>query len=331
MNKAAPSLALSPTVARLLLVGVVILWGSNWPVMKLGVATMPPVWFAAARMVLGALSLFAFLAALGRLTLPARRDLLVIFSVGLLQMAIFLALVNIALQHVEAGRSAILSYTTPLWVTPAAFLLLGERLSPLKGAGLALGLAGVAVLFNPLGFDWSDGSVLLGNGLLLLAALSWSVAILHVRVHRWEASPLQLAPWQMVVAVPPLALLSWLTEDWPQVQWSGDTLWILAYNGPLATAFCFWAVVSVTRALPAVTTSLSLLAVPVTGVAVSAIFLGEPLTPTLLGGLVLILGGTVLGNLSDMRKGAGNRKDADKDADRPGPDRAAGLPTTPDD
>lgn len=294
--------AFSPALARLLLAAVVILWGVNWPVMKVGVAAMPPVWFATARMVLGSVSLFLLLAWLGRLKLPTRRDLPVVLTVGALQMGAFLALVNVALLHVGAGRSAILAYTTPLWVTPAAMVLLGERPSAFKFGGLALGFAGVAALFNPLGFDWSDPAVLLGNGLLLAAALAWSVAILHVRAHKWDSSPLQLAPWQMLLAIPPLALLSWATEDWSGIRWDGTTALVLAYNGPLATAFCFWAVVSVTRALPAITTSLSLLAVPVTGVAASALFLAEPLTPTLLAGLVLILGGTVLVNLGDLRR-----------------------------
>jgi drug/metabolite transporter (DMT)-like permease len=310
-GKAADSVAFSPTVARLLLVGVVVLWGANWPVMKIGVQYMPPVWFAAARLVLGAATLFALLWVLGRLTLPTRRDLPVVFTVGALQMAAFLALVNIALQQVEAGRSAVLAYTTPLWVTPVAIALLGERLTSFKLIGLALGVGGVAVLFNPLGFDWSDREVLVGNGLLLVAALSWSIAILHVRGHKWDSSPLQLAPWQMLLAVPPLALISWVTEDWSSIRWTGNLALVLAYNGPLATAFCFWAVVSVTRALPAITTSLSLLAVPVTGVAASALFLAEPLTTTLVAGLVLILGGTGLVNLGDIRRDRSARSPAD--------------------
>ncbi|MEO3427251.1 DMT family transporter [Pelagibius sp. CAU 1746] len=308
-SNTAPSTALSPAAARLLLVGVVVLWGVNWPVMKVGLQSMPPVWFAAARMTLGAASLFAVLAVLGRLKLPTRRDLAVVFTVGGLQMAAFLVLVNFALEHVGAGRSAVLAYTTPLWVTPAAVLFLGETMNRRKLLGLCLGLGGVAVLFNPLGFDWTSRAALTGNALLLAAAFSWSLAILHVRVHEWESSPLQLAPWQMVLAAPPLAALSWFTEDWSAIAWSGGLGAILAYNGPLATAFCFWAVVSVNRALPATTTSLSLLAVPVAGVLASALFLGEPTTPTLLGGLALILCGTVLVNLADLRGGraAGGR------------------------
>ena len=307
-------------MARLLLVAVVILWGANWPVMKLGVQSMPPFWFAAARMILGALSLFALLLVLGRLKLPSRRDLPVVLTVGGLQMGAFLALVNSGLQYVEAGRSSILSYTTPLWVAPVAILLLGETVNARKLAGLALGLTGVAVLFNPFGFDWTSGALILGNVLLLAAAMVTSVAILHVRAHRWDSSPLQLAPWQMVLAALPLGLLSAATEDWTQVRWSGELGMILFYNGPLATAFCFWAVVSVNRALPAVTSSLSLLAVPVAGVLASAIFLAEPLTPTLVGGLLLILAGTVLVNLADVsrEKAAGGSTGPDgPERDRP--------------
>ncbi len=301
-DKPGSSAALSPSVARLLLVAVVILWGANWPVMKVGLQSMPPIWFASARMTLGAATLFALLMVLGRLKLPTRRDLPLVLTVGGLQMAAFLLLVNLALQHVEAGRSSVLAYTTPLWVTPAAMLLMRETLTPRKAAGLVLGLGGLAVLFNPLGFDWASREALVGNALLLGAAFAWSLAILHVRVHSWDSSPLQLAPWQMLVAAVPLGLLSWFSESWSTVRWSGELAVILAYNGPLATAFCFWAVVSVNRALPAITTSLSLLAVPVAGVLLSAVFLSETLTPTLVGGLLLILAGTVLVNLADLRR-----------------------------
>ncbi len=301
-DKPGSSAALSPSVARLLLVAVVILWGANWPVMKVGLQSMPPIWFATARMTLGAATLFALLMVLGRLKLPTRRDLPLVLTVGGLQMAAFLLLVNLALQHVEAGRSSVLAYTTPLWVTPAAMLLMSETLTPRKAAGLVLGLGGLAVLFNPLGFDWASREALVGNALLLGAAFAWSLAILHVRVHSWDSSPLQLAPWQMLVAAVPLGLLSWFSESWSTVRWSGELAVILAYNGPLATAFCFWAVVSVNRALPAITTSLSLLAVPVAGVLLSAVFLSETLTPTLVGGLLLILAGTVLVNLADLRR-----------------------------
>ncbi len=289
--------------AYLLLLSVIVLWGANWPIMKVGLESITPLWFSLSRLGMGAVTLFAVLAFTGRLQVPRRGDLPVLFSVSLLQMAGFLVFVNMALLDVEAGRAAILAYTTPLWVAPAAILLLGERVDARKAMGLALGLGGVVVLFNPLGFDWSDHAVVRGNALLMLAALAWSVAILHVRAHRWVSSPLQLAPWQMMTASPLVLALALLFEGDATIAWSAELVAILFYNGPIGTAFCFWAAVTVTRSLPAVSTSLGFLGVPAAGLAASTAALGEPLTATLIAGFALVAGGLALVNIADFAGG----------------------------
>jgi drug/metabolite transporter (DMT)-like permease len=295
--------AVSVRGAYWLLAAIVVFWGVNWPVMKVGLQSITPMWYAFSRLVIGAGTLFAILAATGRLARPRRADLAVLVSVALLQMALFLTCVNFGLLRVDAGRAAILAYTTPLWVTPVAVALLGERLTARKGIGLALGLAGVATLFNPLGFDWSETEVVTGNALLMLAALGWAGAILHTRRHTWHLTPLQLAPWQMSLAAPILLVLALTVEGDAQIAWSPGLLVNLLYNGVVATAFCFWAVVSVQRSLPAISTSLGLLGVPTAGMLLSALLLGETLTATRLGGLVLILGGMAMVNLADLRRG----------------------------
>jgi len=298
---AAASRALSPRAAYLLLGAVVLIWGANWPVMKVGLAYAEPLTFTALRLILGAAALFGVLAATGRLSVPTRRDLPVVLSVGLLQMAGFLTCVMFGLQVVDAGRSAILAYTTPLWVTPAAVAVLGERIGAWKGVGLVLGLGGVAALFNPLGFAWDHPAVVRGNGLLMLAALCWALAILHVRAHTWDSSPLRLAPWQMLLAAPILTALALIFEGTDGLSPEPEFLAVIAYNAPLATAFCFWAAVTVTRALPAISTSLGFLGVPVLGMLLAAATLGEPLTLTRVTGLVLIVAGMALVNLADLR------------------------------
>ena len=78
--------------AYLLLASVILLWGVNWPVMKVGLLYMPPLWFAAVRVLLGGACLFALVAARGRLRLPERRDFPVLISVGVLQIALYLGL-----------------------------------------------------------------------------------------------------------------------------------------------------------------------------------------------------------------------------------------------
>lgn len=278
---------------------VVLLWGVNWPVMKIGLGYISPLYFTVARMLLGSLVLAIVAITRGALHWPRRGDWPLVFGVGLLQMAAFLSLVNVALQYVPAGRSAILAYTTSLWVVPLAAIVLHERMAPAKLAGFALGLGGVAVLFNPFGFNWHDPHILMGNGLLLLAALFWALLIVFVRGYHGVSSPLTLGVWQFLLAGLATLPVALLFEDASQIQFGWPLGLVLLYNGPLATAFCYWGMITVTRALPAVTTSLATLAVPATGMLASAAVLGESLTGTNGLGLMLILAGLALVSLAD--------------------------------
>jgi drug/metabolite transporter (DMT)-like permease len=284
------SAAVSPRTSAGLFVLMIVLWGVNWPVMKVGLDYIPPLHFALLRMLLGALTMFAVAALAGELRLPVRQDWPIVLSIGLIQMGTFMVLSFLGLRFVGSGRAAILAYTTPLWVLPLSVWVLKERVSGAKLAGFALGLAGVAVLFNPVGFDWGDRRVLLGNGLLLFGAALWALQIVHVRTHRWVGTPLSLLPWQQTVAVLMLAPLAWLFEADAAIRWTPESIAILAYNGPLTSGFCFWALLTVTRALPAVTTSIGSLATPLVGMLAGAWWLGEPLSATNTGGLALIAG-----------------------------------------
>lgn len=295
----------SPGTALILLGLIIVLWGSNWTVMKMGLTYIPPLTFSAARMIMGAAILFSVAAALGELRLPSRHDWPIVLGVGLVQMAGFMALTTFALQFVPAGRSAILAYTTSLWVVPIALLVLGERLNRLKLSGFLCGLGGVAVLFNPFGFDWSNRHVLIGNGLLLFAALLWAVLIVQIRNHRWEGSPLSLGPWQFTVGACLLVPLAAVLENDRPIRWSVELGWVLFYNGPIATAFCFWAMITVNRALPAITTSLGSLGVPAFGLLSATLVLGEPVTLTNALGFLLIAAGLVFVILADRQAGRG--------------------------
>lgn len=293
----------TPRQAAFLLAAVILLWGVNWPIMKIGLVSIPPLWFAAARVLVGSACLFGVLAIVSRIRLPGRADLPVVASVAVLQIALFLGLVNLGLRHVDAGRAAILAYTTPLWVVPIARVALGERPRRVEGLALLLGLAGIGVLFNPRGFDFSDSRTLTGNVMLLAAAMSWAVCIVHVRGHNWRMTPLQLMPWQMLIGGAALAAAAAATEPFSEILWSTDLMLVMAYNGPVASAFCFWAYVTVARGLPAITTALASLGVPVVGVLFSALILGEPLSITRVGGLSLITGAVALLSLRSKASG----------------------------
>ncbi|MBV6633115.1 MAG: DMT family transporter [Alphaproteobacteria bacterium] len=304
----------SRQAALLLFVSIMILWGVNWPIMKVGLDGIPPLTFGALRCVMGAACFFALNPLIGRMRLPPRADWPVVFSVGALQIAAFQVFIYLGLEHVPAGRSSMVAYTTPLWVVPGAILLLGEAVNRTKLLGLFVGLAGLAALFTPWALDWSDRSILIGHFWLVLGAVSWAMMLLHVRKHRWESSPLELAPWQFLVASLISVPIALTLEADRSIDWTTQTYVVLAYNGPIATAFCIWAAVTVSRALPASTTSLTFLGVPVVGVMSSALTLGEPLGLFDLAGLALIGGGLLLVARADRHGERDKPKDAATDS-----------------
>jgi drug/metabolite transporter (DMT)-like permease len=95
-------------------------------------------------------------------------------------------------------------------------------------------------------------------------------------------------PWQMLLGASVLVPVAAVAEPAPEIDWSPEFLAILFYNGPVASAFCYWAFVTVNRSFSATATALGSLGVPVVGVFASALALGEPLTTAKLVGLGLI-------------------------------------------
>jgi drug/metabolite transporter (DMT)-like permease len=276
-----------------LLAFAIILFGTAWPAMKIGLAGATPIRFAAARAILGAGASFLLLTGIRQLRLPSRVDLPIILSVGLFQMTFFFALANLGLRYLPAGRSAVLAYTTALWLAPLA-LIVGETVPRQRWLGVATGLLGIVVLADPLQQDWHAGGILLGHALLLLAALSWALAIFYARRHVWHLTPLQALPWQMLLAALLLTPAAALFEPEGHVELGGSVLAALLYLGIAAGPAGSWAATMVARALPILVSSLGFLGVPAFGLVISTLWMGEQITPALVGGTGLIGLGLVL-------------------------------------
>jgi drug/metabolite transporter (DMT)-like permease len=290
----------------LALIIVIVAWGLTWPVNKVVLATLSPLWAVTLRSAIATVALFALTAWRGRVTVPPRQDLPVLLSITLLHMVGFNLLASWGLGLVPTGRTVVLAYTTPLWVTPGAALFLREPLTPRRAVGVLIGLAGLVTLFNPLALDWSDRDVVLGNLAILAGALLWALSILHIRAHRWVSTPFALIPWETLLATALLAPIALSTPPPVPAQWSASFVTLLLYLGIVGTAVAYWATATASRHLPAVTTSLGLLATPVVSVITATTWLGEPLTLSLVIAIVLVLGGVAIGST--------------------GPDRTAGHP-----
>jgi drug/metabolite transporter (DMT)-like permease len=286
----------------LLAAATVMVLGLNWPIMSVGVDLVPPLWLAAFRMAGASLVVAAAMSPRG-VPRPQAADRPILLSVGLLRLALVTALVFSALEFVPPGRSSILVYTASLWTVPFAVAFLHERLTSFRVAGLVLGSIGVVLLFEPWALDWSDTHLLVGLGMLAVAAIANAATTVHIRAHRWSGTPFELMPWQLAVAAVPVAILAVAMEGAPDIRWTTQTVAIVAYQILLGSAFGFWGLLTISRSLPAITTNLTLMAVPVVGLLSSIGIAEERLTPAVAASLVLILGGVGLGVLSDRRGG----------------------------
>lgn len=274
-------------------IAVILLWGINWPMNKIGIEYMPSIWHATLRLGLGSASMFLFVLLLGKLKIPSKEDLPVMLTTGLLQMGLFSMLINLGLMYVDAGRSAILVYTIPLWITPLALIFFNEKLNVLKLLGLILGIGGVIILFSPWSMDWSDTNVIYGNCFLIGAAITMAVSICCCRNMQWQSSPLELLPWQLLIGTLPVWLIACLMAPKPIIEWNQTSISAMTYTAVLATAIGNLGITVVSRRLPSITVSLGLLGVPMTGVISAALILGEVITPSMRYAMIFIFSGLI--------------------------------------
>src|SRR6266545_4518533 len=155
-------------VVWLILCGI---WGSTWLFIKLGLADLPPLTFAAIRFVLASLILSAMILARGVRWPRARNEWLLIAIVGLLQFTFNYGLVFWGEQHISSGLAAVLQSTFPVFGLVIAHLYLPyERMTAAKVVGVLLGVLGVAIIFsNQLSI--AGHMALFGSVALVLSAL----------------------------------------------------------------------------------------------------------------------------------------------------------------
>ena len=254
-----------------------IIWGCNWPILKLGVTEMAPLTFR---------SLTLPFAALGMLMVAKWSGDSIGVPKGWWGRIAWLSFFNIAgwnafvlfgVQQLPAGRSAILAYTMPIWATMIAAVVLHEPLSRQKLFGLALGAAGMAVLLgDQIGIMRKAP---LGALMILGAAIAWGIGTVLLRKWQLPIAQNTMSGWMMLLGWLPLAVLAPLFDPQP---WSAEFgnlsargWFAVAYNVFLAGTLAHWAWFTLARTLPVAVSSLSSLPVPVVGVISGILLLGE--------------------------------------------------------
>ncbi len=274
---AAPGAARHPLAHAFVPIAILtLLWGCNWPVLKLAVAELPPLTFRALTLPFAALGMMLVAKWSGdSLRVPralwGRIAILAFFNI-----TGWNACVLFGLQQLPAGRSAIIAYTMPIWSTLIAMVVLHEPLNRRKIVGLLLGMLGMIVL---LGEDLRHiRSTPTGALLILCAAMLWAVGTVLLR--KWKPPVAQnvLSGWLMLAGWLPLAIAAPFFDPHPPsylLHLSGMTWFTILYNVFLAGTIAHWAWFTLARTLPVAVSSLSSLPVPVVGVFAGMLFLGE--------------------------------------------------------
>jgi drug/metabolite transporter (DMT)-like permease len=271
------------------LAALTLAWGFNWTAMKVALAEVPPWTFRSFCLGLGAALLFAALRAGGqRLAVPraewGRLALLALFNISCWNM-----LIAFGVALIPSGRAAILAYTMPVWSIPLSVWLLGERLTPHKLAGLALGMAALAVLLGDAAVTL--GAAPLGSLMVLGAALTWALGTVLQKRFPISMPAGPYTAWIMLLGGVPIFLGALLFEDPRALRDVGMAAWAgVLYNVVISYAFAHWAWIKLATSVPVSVFSISMLIIPVVGVLSGVVFLGERPGWAELTALVLVLG-----------------------------------------
>ncbi len=263
-----------PVGGFVLLAFVSLFWGLNWPGMKIALSELPIWWFRVLSVGVGAVGLMAIAWASTGALRPTRRELRPLLICALFNIVGWHLFTGYGVSLMPAGRASIIAFTMPVWAALLGALILGERITVYKVAGLVLGVAALAVLIGP---DLVALSAAPAGALFMLgAALSWATGTVLFKKYDWDSPVSALIGWQLLIGLAVILPGALILEPAPDLTALSAKVWIaLLYLFALPMIFCQWAFFKVVRMFPAAIASIGTLAVPVIGVYSSALILGE--------------------------------------------------------
>ena len=258
-----------------MLVLLTLVWGINWPIMKLGVTGFPPLTFRMLCLWLGTPVLgLALLAMRVPFRIP-RAHWRELFVLAVFNMFIWHALIIIAVQSLSSGRSAILGYTMPMFSAVLGALFFGNRLAPRAWTGVAAATLGVVLLL------WHEITHLSGRPqgvlLALMAASTWALGTQLLRRTKMPVPTLAISFWMTAMTALVMTVLAVVFERERWIMPSSTHWGSIVFNSVLVFGFAHAAWFYLARSLPPVASTLSVMLIPVLGVFSGALWLGEVL------------------------------------------------------
>lgn len=273
MSAVEPTAAISRRQLGALL-ALTLMWGLNWPMMKLSLQAVTPLWFRAGTMALGAAWLFVYVAARGQRMMPVGREWAQIAWLGLPNVLGWHTLSIFGVQELASGRAAILGFTMPIFTVLIGAAAFGERLTPRVLAATLCASLAVGLLL------WHEGQSLSGRpaGVLWMlgAAVCWALGTLLFRRARLSLSPLVVTVWMLLLGSVALTGMALALEPLPRPGDYSGTIWLsLLYGVAINYGFAQLIWFGMARDLPPATSAMSVMAIPLVGTLGATVIVGE--------------------------------------------------------
>ena len=281
-----------------------LIWGSTWLFIKLGLEDLPPFTFAGIRFVIAA-SILLVIVAIRKRPLPRDwRDWVLIAGTGIFSFAMNYGLLFWGEQRVSSGLAAILQTIIPVFGLVLAHLHLpAERITWPKLFGIALGIAGVTLIFSNQmevgGAEAFKGSVAIVVGAF---AVAYSNVLIKLRGSRLDYAV--LAAGQMIAGLIPLLIVGTALEGNPlKLHWTPLALVSLFYLALVGSVVAFLLFYWLVRHMEVTKTMLISLVTPLIAVTLGMIVRGEELTWRIIVGGASIMAGIGVVALRRLKRG----------------------------
>jgi drug/metabolite transporter (DMT)-like permease len=269
-----------------------VVFGANAVAIKLAFSGVGVFTCAAIRFSIAALAIWIWARTRGQPLAPTkgRFYLLLIFA------ALFtaqLSLFNLGLSKSNASRGTLISNLLPFWVLFLAhFFVPGDRITRRKFVGILLGFSGVAFMFA--GKQGVTGAFRTGDLIILSATIVWACNVIYVKRIIGSFSPFQVTFYAMVFSVPVFLLEAFLWDTPMIFKLDFKVIGALLYQSLITAAFGFVTWNKLLQEHGAVALHSFIFLMPIAGVALGGLVLGEPITSKIIAALALIVAGIMV-------------------------------------
>ena len=256
------------------LLALTLMWGVNWPMMKLSLQEMSPLYFRASTMLLGAGWLFFYVRRRGERMWPAGREWSAIALLALPNVLGWHTLSIFGVQELASGRAAILGFTMPIFTVLLGAAFFGERITPRVRVAVVCASIAIALLLwhevarisgRPAGIVW-----------MLSAAICWALGTLLFRRAQFTLSPLVVTVWMLLLGSIAVWALALGLEPLPDITRFSLPMWIsLLYGVVINYGFAQLIWFGMARTLPPATSAMSIMAIPLVGTLSATLIVGE--------------------------------------------------------